>query len=350
VDVLGRIYGEADWSAVERSLREHPGDPGNPNVVLITISLSNVELNRFERNHDITDWIHAAARLEWVVRNYDLWGNRWLTAPILTYLDVTAFRLVREPFGAPELVPVADGVWNAVMQLTREEANARLIERLPYLPYDSAETGDSKAEEDAWEAGLLAAAANFLAEDPSAAAWESKARELAYDAITSPEDSPYPHAPKVVTVPEDFQLANHGFFPNPTYMAATLVLLRMGALTYRLTGRTVPPEFEHNTDRLYAAYSRLVRDDLTWSVRADPEGDATLFPLDMDPTLEDRVARAKEARGDLWVEVADGASMDEGEELWRAVLNAKVVMFYLVGSYLWHVPEPDAATVSIAER
>jgi hypothetical protein len=37
--------------------------------------------------------------------------------------------------------------------------------------------------------------------------------------------------------------------------------------------------------------------------------------------------------------------MEVGDPLWTAVLNSKVVMFYLMGSYLWHFP-PSCATVA----
>jgi hypothetical protein len=345
MDRLEGIYGSGDWSAVERDLADHPDDPGNPNVVLIALSLSNVELNRYERDHDTTDWVHAYDRLEWTLRNHRVWGGRWLTAPVLAYLDLTVYRLVRESPRAAEFSALVGRIWDDAMEITRLEARGRLTALLPYSPYDSAATGDSKAEEDAWEAALLSVAANFLPDDPDAGRWEAKARELAYDAITSSADPPYGNV-KVSTVPEDFALANHGFFPNPTYMASTIVLLQTGALPYRLTGRPIPSEFQHNVDRLYRAYRRLVRDDLTWSVPSDPDGDATLFPFAFDEGFERLVATEKEAQGNLWGILGKGG-FEPGDRLWAAVLDAKVVLFYMVGSYLWHAPVGvDSAIVS----
>jgi hypothetical protein len=80
---------------------------------------------------------------------------------------------------------------------------------------------------------------------------------------------------KISTLEEDFTLSNHGFFPNPTYSAATIELLLQGSLTCRLAGREVPAEFGHNMPRLYDAYWEYVDADLQWFVPSDPSGEAS---------------------------------------------------------------------------
>ncbi|MGH9399776.1 MAG: hypothetical protein ACRD00_05375, partial [Thermoanaerobaculia bacterium] len=187
------------------------------------------------------------------------------------------------------------------------------------------------------EAALLAAACNFLPEHPHAAAWDAEARRLAWHAITRPSDPPDGEGVKTATVAEDFALANHNVFPNPAYAAATLHLLLQAALAYRLAGREPPSEFSHNLPGLYAAYRCLVREDLTWKVKADPEGDATLFPFAFDADFEARVARRKAQGRGLWRRSAPVQKMGLSGDLLAAVLNAKVVMYYMTGSYLWHV-------------
>src|SRR6185369_11596484 len=104
-----------------------------------------------------------------------------------SYLDISLVRLraACAPEGFADRIEAA---WRTALAVTEEEADARLTDEYPYQPHDSSATGDSKGEENAWEAGLLAAAANFLPEHPHAAAWEEKARQLAYDAITRPSD------------------------------------------------------------------------------------------------------------------------------------------------------------------
>ena len=337
MDRLAQAYGSTDWSAVAAFVASNPLDAGNPNIMFIPLSLGNVYLNRYEAGKDIADLERATTWFEWVTERHGLWGRRWLAGSVVGYLDISLVRL------RGQCPPAADrdrieAVWRRALAITEEEADGRLTGALPYRPYDSSNTGDSKGEEDAWEAGALAAAANFLPDHPRAPAWDRKARQIAYDAITAPADPPDLEGLKTATVDQDFGLGNHGLFPNPTYMGATIALLAQGALTYRLSGRDVPPEFEHNMAALYGSYRRLVDSDLEWIVPADPSGRASLFPFAFDPDLEDRAVRCEREAGLLWLATRPVIKMEVGEPLWTAILNSKVVLFYLMGSYLWHFP------------
>jgi len=344
MDRLAQAYGSTDWSAVFDFLASNPGYEGNPNIVFIPLSLGNVYLNRFEWRHDIADFERAIQWFEWVADHHRIWAGRWLTAPVVSYLDISLARLRGDcaPGGYEDGVEI---LWQKALAITAEEADARMTAALPYGPYDSSMTGDSKGEENAWEAGLLAAAANFLPDHPHSLVWGDKARQLAYDAITCPSDPPDRGGLKISTVEEDFTLSNHGFFPNPTYSAATIELLLQGSLTYRLAGREVPAEFGHNMPRLYDAYREYVDADLQWLVPSDPSGEASLFPFAFDPELEDREIRCESDNGYLWKATEEVPVMEVGDPLWTAVLNSKVVMFYLMGSYLWHFP-PSCAAVA----
>jgi hypothetical protein len=339
---LALAYGGTDWSRVNAFLVENPSYSGNPNIMFVPLSLANVSLNRFEWRHDIADLEHAIERTEWVTANRAFWGERWLSAPLASYLGLTAFR-IRQHRGLPGQRPGIERLWASVAQALAAEADLRMTAAYPHLPLDSAQTGDSKGEENAWEAALLATAANFLPADPRAAAWGRKARQLAYNALTRPSDPPDAEGVKTTTIGEDYLLANHGHFPNPCYMAATLLLLSQGALTYRLTGRPVPSEFGHNVEPFLAAYKGFIGPELEWTVSADPAGDAGLFPLYLDPVLETRAVRDRLENDRLWMPVVAADVMEIGEPLWFAVLNAKAVYFTLVGSYLWHSPVPGTS-------
>jgi hypothetical protein len=345
MDILVRTYGATDWSAVDGDMTAHPSGTNNPNVMVIPLSLGNGYLSRYEVEHDPADFERALERFEWVGANHSLWGQRWLAPAVVHYLDVSALRL-RIQHGAGAYSERVQALWRVAMDITEQEADARLGADLPYKnspgvggddPYDSSTTGDTKGEEDAWEAVVLAAAANFLPAHAHAADWDRRARQLAYDAITTPSDPPDSAGIKTTTVPEDFALANHGKFPNPYYMAATLFLLCQGALSYRLTNRAVPEEFGHNVVPLYAKYLTYVDSSLGWSVPAHPTGDATLFPLPFDPEFESAVDAAKSELGDLWKPTPPVAVLGLGDDLWEACQNAKVVLYHLMGSYLWHV-------------
>jgi hypothetical protein len=349
MDVLAQLYGETDFSLVTSYMAENPESAGNPNIVFIPLSLGNVYLNRYEWRNHISDLETSIEWLEWVTGNHSLWGQRWLSAPVVSYLDLTIRRL--ESHG--EIADLQDRIArlrDQALRITEEEADARLTGAFPYLPYDSCLTGDSKAEENAWEATLLAAAANLLPQHEHAAVWDSLARQLAYDAITRPSDPPDSAGVKTTTVTEDLALSNHGLFPNPTYAAAAILLLEQGALTYRLAGRDVPAEFGHNVRELYEIYRSYVDADLNWTRPSDPSGDATLFPFAFDRELEDQAIARRAQAGSLWIPTEPVDTMDVGSPLWAAVLNSKAVMFYMVGSYLQHFPPTPADSPAAAIR
>jgi hypothetical protein len=338
MDRLVQAYGSTDWSAVTEFVVSNPGYEGNPNIMFIPLSLGNAYMNRYEWRDDISDFERALAHLEHVANNHWLWGRRWLAAPVVSYLDISLARLRSLPIPAADAARV-EVAWQKALAITEEEADLRLTPDYPYRPLDSSTTGDSKAEEDAWEAGLLAAAANFLPDSPHAVAWDEKARELAYDAITRPSDPPDFEGLKTSTVTEAFELANHGFYPNPTYIAATIELLSQAALSYHLSGKQAPAEFQHNVSALYEIYKGYVGYDLKWLFPSDPSGDASLFPFAFDPEMEGREVQHRFEEASLWRSVEPVAVMQLGEPLWAAVLNSKVVMFYLMGSYAWHWPK-----------
>lgn len=338
MDVLAQSYGTTDWSLIGAWIAANSGESVNPNIVFIPVSLGNVYWSRYEASGREADLDRALGSWDWVAENHWLWGERWLSAPLMSYLDLSLWR-ARSRSGISKVVGGRiEAIWQKAMHLTRVEADLRLANDFPHRPYDSSLTGDSKAEENAWEAALLAAAANFMPSHPSVSAWNEKARQLAYDAITRPSDPPDAAGVKVTTVTEDFELANHGFFPNPTYAAATLLLLSQGALAYRLSGNPIPEEFGHNLLPLYRAYRAYSDTDLSWLVPADPAGSAALFPFAFDPELEDRVTRCKADDGYLWIQTEAVPVMEFGQPLWTAILNSKAVMFFLVGSFLWHEP------------
>ncbi|RPH33987.1 MAG: hypothetical protein EHM90_06130, partial [Chloroflexi bacterium] len=356
MDQLVSVYGDTDWSGVMAWMAANPGSESNPNVMMIPLSLANVYLNRFERNRDAGDLERATRWAEWVAANHVLWGERWLTGAVAGYLTLTAYRL-REHALIDGYGDRMSRLVNVAVEVLAVEANARLAADLPYRvaenddPYDSSQTGDTKAEENAWEAGLLATAAVFAPDDPNAATWERKARQLAYDALSAPGDPPDADGIKTTTINADYFLSNHHCFPNPYYTGATLLLLTQGALMYRLAGRPIPVEFSHNVGAVHAVYRSMIDGHLEWTESSDPSGDATLFPLAYDADLEVRAVARRLGEGYLWKPTSPVSQMTVGDVLWTAVMNSKVVYVYLVGSYLWHAqpgsPEPPVPDLPV---
>jgi hypothetical protein len=354
MDVLLETYADTDWSAVAEHIRSFPEDGGNPNVMVIPLSLGNVLLNRYEKKKNASDFELALLHFESVAKQYPAWKARWLTPGVVQYLGVSVHRLRNEcePYVAmpsPGWHKRVERLWKDVKRILKQEADFRLTIDLPHLPYESCFTGDTKAEENAWEAALFAAAANFLPADSQAAVWEQRARQLAYDAITRPSDPPDAAGVKTCTVEEDLMLSNHGYAPNPYYAGATLALLAQGALTYRLTGHPIPDEFMHNVPELYSKYSSYLAADLTWNVPSDPEGDGSLFPLLFNPDLEKKAVSKKASAGYLWKPTQKALVMGTGSDLWEAIQNSKVVLYYLMTSYLWHFPPSGCYEMRLKE-
>jgi hypothetical protein len=348
MDRLVQTYGNTDWSRVVAWMNANPGDDANPNIMMIPLSLSNAYLNRFELGNDTADLERSIRWAEWVASNHDLWRDRWLTGAVAGYLALTGFRLRQWAWmeGYGDRLASLDEM---ALSVLAEEATSRLDAELPARnhprhlgdPYDSSMTGDSKGEENAWEAGLLATAATLAPDHPRAAAWERKARQLAYNSLTRASDPPDAEGLKTTTIDENYLLSNHNYFPNPYYTVATVLLLTQGALMYRMTGREVPTEFEHNVSAVYSAYRGLLDNRLEWTLPSDPKGDAALFPLALDPMLESKAVAKRLEDGILWKPTSPVAVMTMGDPLWDAIMNSKVVYFYLVGSYLWHGLQPQ---------
>ncbi len=345
MNVLIETYADTDWSRVIDHMTSHPEDGGNPNTMVIPLSLGNVFLNRYEKAKSASDYERALQNFEWVAEKYDLWKSRWLTPAVVQYLVVSVDRIRKachESVNLPEpWTPRHKRVnvlWKKVKSILKREADYRLTVELPYAPYESCFTGDTKAEENAWESALFAGAANFLPDDPQASAWDGRARQLAYNSITRPSDPPDSAGIKTCTVAEDLTLSNHGLTPNPYYAGATLFLLTQGALPYRLAGRPVPEEFTHNVAGLVEKYTSYLGSDLSWNVPSDPEGDGALFPLVFDSRLEKEAVLRKGLQGYLWKPTPPVPVMGTGSDLWEAIQNSKVVLYYLMGSYLWHFP------------
>ena len=206
MNVFAQNYASADWSAVTSELAADPDGAGNAAIMTIRVSFGNVYLNRFEIGHSPADLEQAIRIFEGVTAYHASWGHRTGSAALVAYLDVSLSRVVAEcDIGGYEDRIAA--LWDAAMAITADEAGPTLpsIRMTAILPF--------RGVDDAGQASLLAAAANFLRDDPRAASWEERARLLA---------SRFP-----ASVCQD---------------GATITALSQAALAYRLDGRGVPRE------------------------------------------------------------------------------------------------------------
>jgi hypothetical protein len=349
IDGLITTYGTTDFGAVERLLA--PGGDCSPNVVVPAIALAHAHLSRFERSRDERELARALERLEPLVTPaaYAAWGERWASSPTLAFLFMATARAhaLRAPAGP--FLARTEALHARVSSLVADAADRALGAELPYRPYVSGtpEDGDSKAEENAWEAYLLAWAARGLRDHPRAALWDTKARLLAFLSIVKPSEHVLFDGQPFSTVLDDATLWNHGVAGNPYYTAGTLQLLALGALAYRLSGADPPAEFTHGARELYVRYRSMCvrgRDGRwRWAAAGDPRGSPSLLPI---PGFEDRdfetsVAAEKAADGCLWTHTPPphdvNGDLDDVSAggLGRAVQNSKVAWYYLA-SWLWN--------------
>ena len=136
---------------------------------------------------------------------------------------------------------------------------------MPYwaLPDGTVVTpGDTKAEECAWNAGLLSLAAAMMPSAPHAALWRAKAAELAVAAYSTPADltssrwstaSPSRSACRATTSIADGTVENHQRI-HPDY-AANIQLLWLAADFDRLARRAVPEAMFHDGGLVYSSLS-----------------------------------------------------------------------------------------------
>ena len=207
MDVFGQYYAGADWSAVTSELQAHPAAAGNAAVMSISLALGNVYLNRYEVGRDKADLDRAIGVFEAVASNHALWGNRAGSGSIVSYLDISISRVDGEcDIGGFESRTSA--LWETAKAITAEEAVALQAAAVSESTDPVLDVGDAS------RASLLAAAANFLGDDPRAEQWDQSARQLASRISAT-----------VCQTPE------------------TILALSQGGLSYRLVGREEPAEF-----------------------------------------------------------------------------------------------------------
>ncbi|SDU57430.1 NEW3 domain-containing protein [Jiangella alkaliphila] len=182
------------------------------------------------------------------------WGTEWQSA-------LWAFNAAFAGWLLWDDLPDADR--ERLARMVRAEAGVFLDYTVPYYqrPDGTVVTpGDSKAEENAWNAAFLNLAVAMMPEHPDVAVWQDKALELMVSAYSRPSDL---HDDTVVNgkplsewlngsnIFEDGTLVNHSRI-HPDYF--TSIANSVGApLAYALAGRDTPRAALHNAGVVYEA-------------------------------------------------------------------------------------------------
>jgi hypothetical protein len=182
------------------------------------------------------------------------WGDEWQSALWAYYAGFAGWMLWED-------LPPGDR--DAVERMLVYEADRFVDYEVPYYR-DEAGTvvfpGDSKAEENAWNANLLQLATAMLPDHPRQRLWMDKNLELMISAFSRPADldSEREVNGKRLAVclngsniADDGTLVNHGFI-HPDYMATTLHN-NNAVLAYGLAGKATPEAALFNTGLVYRA-------------------------------------------------------------------------------------------------
>ena len=167
-------------------------------------------------------------------------------------------------------------VWDRLTPETRSDVVAMMVAEadrqtqlaVPYwaLPDGTVVTpGDTKAEECAWNAGLLSLAAAMMPSAPHAALWRAKAAELAVAAYSTPSDVTSSTPVNGVSARAS-RLQGYNAYPDGTVenhqrihpdYAANIQLLWLSADFDRLARQRVPEAMFHDGGLVYSSLSTL---------------------------------------------------------------------------------------------
>jgi hypothetical protein len=199
-----KSYGAADSSALTEFLAANPTGEVNAELMVIPLSLGNVYLNAFELRRSGADLERSIQQFEFVAGQDGSWTGQHGSGAVIAYLQISLARVDRECDVGDLAGRIAD-LKVRVDQITLSEAQSRSVAELP--------SSEDPSEDDANDAALFAAAANFLADGPDRAGWLDRSRTLASRALSG--------------------------CPSPV----TLLVASEGALTFQMTGSGVPDEF-----------------------------------------------------------------------------------------------------------
>lgn len=210
------------------------------------------------------------------------WGGRWQSALYAHAMGLAGWLLWDE---------LDDDTRVAVSRVVEYEAD-----RFLHQPPPGSLARDTKAEENAWNAMLIALAANMLSRHPRAERWRVTAQAYMYNtfsvAADRMDDSPGDGGRAVrdwvttVNVHPDFTLENHGL-AHVGYMKTTLAELLSCAIPYALAEQPVPRAARHHVSDVFAALLRFMAWDGApvycggndWALFHQQAADSVVFSL-----------------------------------------------------------------------
>ncbi|HEY3413522.1 MAG TPA: hypothetical protein VGM51_10785 [Armatimonadota bacterium] len=198
------------------------------------------------------------------------WGNSWQSAMWAGNVGVAAF-LVKDAL-SPETMA-------AVKRCVAAEAD-----RFNDLAPPNMATGDTKAEENAWDLTAASSALLLMPEHPHSAMWRETVSRWGFNTLSCSADK-YDRTivdgkrvcdwVTTAQVFDDFTLENHGIF-HPVYAMVGPATNAQAAVAFRLADRPVPGGLKHSVLKGWGMLRYIVCADGEW-----------LYPQGLDWDLHD---------------------------------------------------------------
>jgi len=174
------------------------------------------------------------------------WGLEWQSAWWATKIALAARLIWRE------LSPLEREKVAAVVAAEADRQLSRIVPTGLHL--------DTKAEENAWDAEILAGAIALLPDHPRRTRWLSKLIEFSANVFSSPHDRSSERSLDGQSIRDlvytcnvhgDYSLENHGSY-HFCYVASPLLSKAWCAYALHSAGATVPEALYHNVDNVWA--------------------------------------------------------------------------------------------------
>ena len=173
---------------------------------------------------------------------------------------------------------LSDAQKNYIYQLLKAECNYELGRSIP-----TGYNGDTKAEENGWEADVLAATLGLFPNDPLAPKWFQRLREFAINSYSQKDDATDAtvidpsYDTKMVkdlykgqNLYDDYTLQNHNYF-HTSYQNVVIQELGEAALALKLFQQGLYGEEKWQTNALMHNNDKVMQEVLYWLALADGE-------------------------------------------------------------------------------
>ena len=181
------------------------------------------------------------------------WGNQWQSAMWARALGMAGW-LLWERLDRPARLAVARVVEYEADRFIYKQPKSRLKD-------------DTGAEENAWNAGLIALARCMMPEHPRANEWDQAAKRYMYNTFSVAADAsdesigddgrPVREWVTTVNAHPDFTVENHGLV-HVGYLKTSHAMLLEAASPYVMTGRPVPRACLHHMDGVFDVLLKCV--------------------------------------------------------------------------------------------